>query len=186
MVKSKIRRNDPCLCGSGQKYKRCCMDKIQAVVEPRHVWLQGQPQAHIEDFPAAMQGVGELDRAPDDMVDLSIGNPHRTRADLAEAESSLLVHLELYEWLGNKEGVAAAYGNLGDLYQTLGDLVPAEAMYKKALERHEALGRKEGMAAACGNLALVYQARGDMRQAAAMYKKSMGLVQQATVNPHVQ
>ncbi|MGD0600092.1 MAG: SEC-C metal-binding domain-containing protein [Terriglobales bacterium] len=20
----KVRRNDPCLCGSGKKYKRCC------------------------------------------------------------------------------------------------------------------------------------------------------------------
>ena len=24
----KIRRNDPCLCGSGKKYKRCCLDKM--------------------------------------------------------------------------------------------------------------------------------------------------------------
>jgi len=23
---SKIKRNDPCPCGSGQKYKKCCMD----------------------------------------------------------------------------------------------------------------------------------------------------------------
>ncbi|GGP11689.1 SEC-C metal-binding domain-containing protein [Oceanobacillus neutriphilus] len=25
----KIGRNDPCLCGSGKKYKKCCMDKIE-------------------------------------------------------------------------------------------------------------------------------------------------------------
>ena len=24
---AKIGRNDPCLCGSGQKYKRCCLGK---------------------------------------------------------------------------------------------------------------------------------------------------------------
>lgn len=24
---NKIQRNDPCLCGSGKKYKKCCMDK---------------------------------------------------------------------------------------------------------------------------------------------------------------
>jgi hypothetical protein len=23
----KIKRNDPCPCGSGKKYKKCCMDK---------------------------------------------------------------------------------------------------------------------------------------------------------------
>ena len=29
MTKSKIGRNDPCHCGSGQKYKRCCLEKDQ-------------------------------------------------------------------------------------------------------------------------------------------------------------
>ena len=26
---SKIRRNDPCPCGSGEKFKNCCIDKIE-------------------------------------------------------------------------------------------------------------------------------------------------------------
>jgi uncharacterized protein YecA (UPF0149 family) len=26
----KIGRNDPCLCGSGKKYKKCCLDKDEA------------------------------------------------------------------------------------------------------------------------------------------------------------
>lgn len=25
-----IGRNDPCSCGSGKKYKRCCLDKVKA------------------------------------------------------------------------------------------------------------------------------------------------------------
>jgi len=25
--KTKIGRNDPCICGSGKKYKRCCINK---------------------------------------------------------------------------------------------------------------------------------------------------------------
>ncbi|GIW49037.1 MAG: hypothetical protein KatS3mg079_513 [Caloramator sp.] len=25
----KIGRNDPCPCGSGKKYKKCCIDKIK-------------------------------------------------------------------------------------------------------------------------------------------------------------
>jgi hypothetical protein len=29
MNKPKIGRNDPCHCGSGQKYKRCCLEKDQ-------------------------------------------------------------------------------------------------------------------------------------------------------------
>jgi len=30
----KIRRNDPCLCGSGSKYKHCCLHKAQEVKVP--------------------------------------------------------------------------------------------------------------------------------------------------------
>jgi SEC-C motif-containing protein len=29
MTKIKIGRNDPCHCGSGQKYKRCCLEQDQ-------------------------------------------------------------------------------------------------------------------------------------------------------------
>lgn len=27
--KEKIGRNDPCFCGSGEKYKKCCMEKVK-------------------------------------------------------------------------------------------------------------------------------------------------------------
>jgi hypothetical protein len=26
-------RNDPCPCGSGKKYKKCCLDKVQLAVK---------------------------------------------------------------------------------------------------------------------------------------------------------
>src|SRR4051794_25588455 len=32
----KIGRNAPCPCGSGKKYKRCCLDKDQRVERQRH------------------------------------------------------------------------------------------------------------------------------------------------------
>ena len=33
---SKIRRNDPCLCGSGMKYKKCCMSACNEGLEEQH------------------------------------------------------------------------------------------------------------------------------------------------------
>jgi hypothetical protein len=30
MITKKVKRNDPCPCGSGKKYKHCCMSKVQA------------------------------------------------------------------------------------------------------------------------------------------------------------
>jgi tetratricopeptide (TPR) repeat protein len=41
--------------------------------------------------------------------------------------------LAIDEALGLKEGMAKAYGNLGNAYRTRGDLGQTEAMYKKAL-----------------------------------------------------
>lgn len=32
MKQSKIQRNDPCPCGSGKKYKKCCMKKSKAEI----------------------------------------------------------------------------------------------------------------------------------------------------------
>ncbi|MFO7847250.1 MAG: SEC-C metal-binding domain-containing protein [Balneolaceae bacterium] len=29
-MKKKINRNDPCHCGSGKKYKNCCMEKDES------------------------------------------------------------------------------------------------------------------------------------------------------------
>jgi len=119
-----------------------------------------------------MEGADELDEVSTGVVDLGRGDPGSARGDPAEAESSLLVHLALYECLGRSEGMAAAFNNLGVVYQTLGDLVPAEAMYREALKLEEELDCKEGMAAVCENLGQVYQARGEHAQAEAMYKKS--------------
>jgi tetratricopeptide (TPR) repeat protein len=147
-MKPKIGRNDRCPCGSGQKYKRCCGDTERAIAQGRPVGVQEN------------QGP----RPGDDAV--------RARDDPAEAESSLLVHLALYECLGRTDGMAAAFNNLGVVYQTLGDLAPAEAMYQEALKLEEELDCKEGMAAVCENLGQVYQARGEHAQAEAMYKES--------------
>jgi len=38
---AKAGRNDPCPCGSGKKYKKCCQDKeAAAVVDPEVAWRQ--------------------------------------------------------------------------------------------------------------------------------------------------
>lgn len=39
----KLRRNGPCLCGSGRKFKACCMQKIKTGYIPP-VSLSGRPQ----------------------------------------------------------------------------------------------------------------------------------------------
>ena len=50
---AKIGRNQPCPCGSGKKYKRCCWDRDRAAhVQP------AQPQANPETFVEQLVKIG--------------------------------------------------------------------------------------------------------------------------------
>src|SRR5699024_6508271 len=42
-----VRRNDPCLCGSGKKYKKCCLKKESIVQVKEHKEEQFYRQKHL-------------------------------------------------------------------------------------------------------------------------------------------
>ena len=42
---SKIGRNDPCVCGSGKKYKKCCLAREEGV-ELEHVHSEACSHGH--------------------------------------------------------------------------------------------------------------------------------------------
>ena len=107
-----------------------------------------------------------------------LGLIYQIRGDLDQAEAMLRKSLEIDEELGNREGMATAYGNLGLIYQARDDLDPAEEMHRKSLEIDEELGNREGMAAQYGNLGLIYGARGDLDRAEEMYRKSLEITEE--------
>ncbi len=37
-MKNKIGRNDPCPCGSGKKFKKCCISEYKTT--PSHTWME--------------------------------------------------------------------------------------------------------------------------------------------------
>lgn len=41
---SKIGRNEPCPCGSGKKYKKCCMDK------PEQIFMSEDFSRYLQSF----------------------------------------------------------------------------------------------------------------------------------------
>ena len=95
-------RNDPCPCGSGKKYKHCCLDKDRAVElapavrqrvalqaqEARRVALRKDYQEELLEPQAALHEAQALDAASNAVVDLV----HAGRLDEAEqAARELLV-----------------------------------------------------------------------------------------------
>jgi Tfp pilus assembly protein PilF len=119
-------RNDPCPCGSGKKYKKCCLEKDQAseraertrVAAKRAAAEQAQSQATREAFEASQA----LDAASNAVLDL-------VRAgQLDEAERAARELLERYP------EVPDGYERLAMVYEARGDHPRAADYYRKVIE----------------------------------------------------
>ena len=125
----KTGRNDPCPCGSGQKYKRCCMEKDQAAEHATLAAKQAQrgamhseQRAQLEDLVATMEEADELDAASNGVVDLI----HAGRLDEAEhAARDLLVRYP---------EVPDGHDRLGMVYQARGQNREAADCYRKVVD----------------------------------------------------
>ncbi len=68
---NKIGRNDPCPCGSGKKYKKCCAKKA---LGPRQVTVQksdGDIMQRMGKTKAALSGAFTIPAQPDNAKSLS-------------------------------------------------------------------------------------------------------------------
>ena len=118
----KTGRNDPCPCGSGQKYKRCCLQKDQAAEHQILATLQAARQAELNELQAMMQESRELDDASYGVVDLV----HAGRLDEAEqAARNLLVRYP---------EVPDGHDRLGMVYEARGQAAQAADCYRKVVD----------------------------------------------------
>ena len=107
---AKIGRNTPCPCGSGKKYKKCCLSLQQAGTQP-------------EPYPAGFKPVyTELDLLSNSVMDLINEN----RLDEAEAASKRL----LREYPDQIDG----FDRLGRVYEARGKRDEAGEYYQKAAD----------------------------------------------------
>jgi tetratricopeptide (TPR) repeat protein len=129
-------RNDPCPCGSGKKYKHCCLDKDRAAeLEPavrQRVALQAQKanqvalradcQEELLESQAELQEAQVLDAASNAVVDLV----HAGRLDEAEqaARALLLRYPEVHD----------GYDRLGMVHEARGQFREAAECYRKVIE----------------------------------------------------
>ena len=115
---AKIGRNDPCSCGSGKKYKRCCLavDQAAKTVEktpPDPESFHLTPKLPLDDYE-------ELDRLSNRVPDLI----DEGRLDEAEKVCQDLLH----RFPEASDGIE----RLGHVYEVRGDLTTAAAHYRKA------------------------------------------------------
>src|SRR5271166_437154 len=111
---AKIGRNDPCACGSGKKYKKCCMASDEAAAPPaRQPSLANYFQEHDE--------LDELTEASNAVVDMV----HAGHLDAAEQAAQDL--------LARFPDVHAGYDRLGMVCKARGDHRQAADYYRRAI-----------------------------------------------------
>ena len=129
-------RNDPCPCGSGKKYKHCCLDKDRAVElapavgqrfalqaqKANQVGLQKDDQQELLQSQGALQEAQALDAASNAVVDLV----HAGRLDEAEqaARELLLRYPDVHD----------GYDRLGMVHEARGQFRQAADCYRKVIE----------------------------------------------------
>jgi tetratricopeptide (TPR) repeat protein len=110
----KVGRNEPCPCGSGKKYKRCCLDKDQAF-ERETLAATGQAR-HDDD--ERYDELAEASNAVLDLVDAG-------RLDDAEAAA--------HDLLERFPGVHDGYARLGLIHEIRGNTELAIEYYRKVI-----------------------------------------------------
>lgn len=125
-------RNAPCPCGSGKKYKKCCIGKLE--VAPQ----QNAPAL----FQAAFQHqqAGQLELALNGYQEVLALDPGHFGALyhcglLAHQIGDTRTGIELLQHAANiKRNEPVVYSNLGVLHTAVGDWAEAMVCYRKALE----------------------------------------------------
>jgi tetratricopeptide (TPR) repeat protein len=125
---TKTGRNDPCHCGSGKKYKRCCLDKDEAAERATRTAAQAAKPALTP--PALFGGplLDELDEL-DEFTNASNGVIDLIRAGkIDEAEQAARDLLVRYP------EVHDGYDRLGMVYEARGDHKQAAHCYRQVID----------------------------------------------------
>jgi hypothetical protein len=96
----KIGRNDPCPCGSGKKYKKCCLAKDEAAARQdyaQHVEVQRAVMQAIEPSTPELPASAPLPPAPIDPLDRARTQLWETFESAEPAEQPALFHGALAE-----------------------------------------------------------------------------------------
>ena len=119
----KTGRNDPCHCGSGQKYKRCCLDKdVAAERATRAATPAAKPPPPALRGPPLLDEFDDLTNASNGVIDLIQAG----KIDEAEqaARDLLVRYPEVHD----------GYDRLGMVYEARGDHKQAADCYRQVID----------------------------------------------------
>ena len=133
---TKIGRNDPCPCGSGQKYKRCCLPKdeeaasaaLKAAAEARAA--EAARHAHDHDHGHHCEHCGDL---MDDVTD-ELTRDSNAVIDLVQEGKLDEAEQAAHALLAHYPEVHDGYDRLGMVYEARGDKKAAADCYRKVIE----------------------------------------------------
>ena len=137
---AKVGRNDPCPCGSGKKYKRCCLEKDEtaerkfAATERTFAATASVPQRQIGTVAAEIAerlaaGAYEIDETEDELAtasNVAVDLVHAGRLDEAEEAA--------HDLLERFPGVHDGWDRLGMVYEARGDNQKAADCYRKVID----------------------------------------------------
>ena len=83
--------------------------------------------------------------------------------------------LDISTEIGDKQGKASSYGNIGTVFQSLNEYIKAKEYHQKALAIHKEIGYKNGEASSYANLGTVFQHFGEYAKADEYLKKALGI-----------
>ncbi len=121
---AKIGRNDPCACGSGKKYKKCCMARDEAAAlaaRPAQVAAPPARQPSLANFFQEHDALDELTEASNAVV----GMVHAGDLDAAEQAA--------HDLLARFPDVHDGYDRLGMVCEARGDHRQAADYYRRAI-----------------------------------------------------
>jgi protein O-GlcNAc transferase len=169
----KVERNDPCPCGSGKKYKHCCLRKQTAPVRrlsPEEAFIPMRLQMATDHF-----ANGRLSQAVSAFQQILLIKPNH-------AEALHRMGLIAYQQGDSAKAVALlgqaieAKPSEPSYYVNLGNILLAQGRFAEAVERYQqVLAIRPAHAKAHANLGVVLRSLGQLDEAVTSYRKALAI-----------
>ena len=111
-------------------------------------------------------------------LSLEQGKLYQRQGKYQKAKEHFMKALSITKEIGDKNGEASSYGNLGTVFFCFGEYVKAEEYLQKALEIKKEIGDKRGEASCCGNLGTVFQSFGKYVKAEEYHHKALQIIRE--------